>query len=77
MNVTHTLRPWQVFVTLLLGLAALARWQKIFLRQLRPCFFSAEQCIHADKKLRDALSERQIDKMVEDSFPASDPPSTY
>lgn len=30
-----------------------------------------------DKKLRNHLSERQIDKMVEDSFPASDPPSTY
>lgn len=30
-----------------------------------------------DRKLRMHLSERQIDKMVEDSFPASDPPSTY
>jgi len=30
-----------------------------------------------DKKLRNSLSEQQIDKMVEDTFPASDPPSTY
>lgn len=30
-----------------------------------------------DKKMRENLSERQIDKMVEASFPASDPPSTY
>jgi hypothetical protein len=32
---------------------------------------------YKDRKLREHLSERQIDKMVEDSFPASDPPSTY
>lgn len=30
-----------------------------------------------DKALRSRLSEKQIDKMVMDSFPASDPPSTY
>ena len=30
-----------------------------------------------DRKLRENLSEKKIDKMVEDSFPASDPPSTY
>lgn len=30
-----------------------------------------------DKSLREHLSETQIDKMVMDSFPASDPPSTY
>ena len=30
-----------------------------------------------DRELREHLSERQIDKMVEDSFPASDPPSIY
>lgn len=30
-----------------------------------------------DKKLRDNLSEKQVDHMIEDSFPASDPPSTY
>lgn len=30
-----------------------------------------------DKKIRDELKEREIDKMIRDSFPASDPPSTY
>lgn len=30
-----------------------------------------------DRELRSHLSETQIDKMVQDSFPASDPPSTY
>lgn len=29
------------------------------------------------QKIREQLSERQIDRMVEDSFPASDAPSTY
>jgi len=38
---------------------------------------SFRQCVYADKKLREHLSECQIDKMIEDSFPASDPPSTY
>lgn len=38
---------------------------------------SRKRCIRKDKKLREALSEKQIDKMVSDSFPASDPPSTY
>jgi hypothetical protein len=33
--------------------------------------------IHADRRVRDRLTEKQIDKMVADSFPASDPPSTY
>jgi hypothetical protein len=33
--------------------------------------------IRKDKKLRDHLSEKQIDKMIMDSFPASDPPCTY
>ncbi len=30
-----------------------------------------------DKELRKNLDEKQIDKMLQDSFPASDPPSTY
>lgn len=38
---------------------------------------SRTECVHADKEIRDHLNERQVDKMVEDSFPASDPPSTY
>jgi hypothetical protein len=38
---------------------------------------SRKQCIHAEKELRASLSEKQIDRMIEASFPASDPPSTY
>lgn len=34
-------------------------------------------CYRKEKELRGNLSERQIDTMVEDSFPASDPPSNY
>ncbi len=30
-----------------------------------------------DRELRAQLSEKKVDKMVADSFPASDPPSTY
>ena len=30
-----------------------------------------------DKQVRENLSEHQIDTMISDSFPASDPPSTY
>jgi hypothetical protein len=30
-----------------------------------------------DKKQRENMSEKQVDKMIKDSFPASDPPSTY
>lgn len=29
------------------------------------------------RKIRESLSEKEIDKMIKDSFPASDPPSTY
>jgi hypothetical protein len=36
-----------------------------------------KNCIHAEKELRENLDEKQIDKMIKDSFPASDPPSTY
>ena len=42
-----------------------------------PACISHQECICADKTMRTALSERQIDEMIEDSFPASDPPSTY
>jgi len=38
---------------------------------------SRKQCIRAEKKMREHLSEDQIDDMLDDSFPASDPPSTY
>lgn len=30
-----------------------------------------------EKAIRDNLNEDHIDHMVEDSFPASDPPATY
>ncbi len=30
-----------------------------------------------EKRLRDGLGEGQVDSMIDDSFPASDPPSTY
>ncbi|MCE3255775.1 MAG: hypothetical protein K0R25_1269 [Rickettsiaceae bacterium] len=33
--------------------------------------------IKEEKEVRENLTEKQIDKMVKDSFPASDPPSTY
>ncbi len=29
------------------------------------------------EKIHKNLSEKQVDKMIKDSFPASDPPSTY
>lgn len=38
---------------------------------------SHKACVQHDKKLREELDERQLDKMLKDSFPASDPPSTY
>jgi len=28
-------------------------------------------------KMHENMTEKQVDKMVKDSFPASDPPSTY
>lgn len=37
----------------------------------------APQRIKKDKKIREDLSEDQVDDMVDGSFPASDPPSTY
>lgn len=30
-----------------------------------------------EKQLRANLSDKQVDRMVEQTFPASDPPSTY
>ena len=36
-----------------------------------------EQVVKKEKELRENLTEKEIDNMVEDSFPASDPPSTY
>ncbi len=39
--------------------------------------YQYKRCLKGEKKLRDDLSEEQVDHMVEDSFPASDPPSSY
>ncbi|GEM_PF-6310652 len=36
-----------------------------------------QQSLLDENHLRESLSEDQIDCMIEDSFPASDPPSTY
>lgn len=36
-----------------------------------------ERDIKKEKALRDNLSEKQIDKLLQDSFPASDPAGTY
>ena len=33
--------------------------------------------MRTDKKVRNELDENQVDAMGENSFPASDPPSTY
>jgi hypothetical protein len=37
----------------------------------------ARTCLRADRKMRNDMDESQIDAMVEDTFPASDPPSSY
>lgn len=41
------------------------------------CTKTHRECLQEHKELRENLSEKQIDNMVDDSFPASDPPSTY
>ena len=33
--------------------------------------------MRGEKKIRDNLDDDQVDSMIGDSFPASDPPSTY
>ncbi len=38
---------------------------------------NVQQSHHQEKQMRNELEEQQVDHMVEDSFPASDPPSTY
>ncbi|MDE3060618.1 MAG: hypothetical protein KGJ06_06365 [Pseudomonadota bacterium] len=38
---------------------------------------SRREVVLQEKHLRNHLDERQIDKTVEDTFPASDPPSNY
>lgn len=44
---------------------------------LSKIFCRKKDNIEEEKKIRENLTEKQIDKMVKDSFPASDPPSTY
>ena len=38
---------------------------------------SHRHMMRTDKKVRNELDENQVDAMTENSFPASDPPSTY
>jgi hypothetical protein len=33
--------------------------------------------LQEDKRMRDNLDEDKVDEMVDDTFPASDPPATY
>jgi hypothetical protein len=35
------------------------------------------KAVQQSRKIREDLTEEQIDKSLKDSFPASDPPSTY
>ncbi len=39
--------------------------------------FCKKTSAQKDRQIRENMSEKKIDKMVKDSFPASDPPSTY
>ena len=36
-----------------------------------------EECIREEKEIRENLTEKQIDKILQDTFPASDPPAWY
>jgi hypothetical protein len=36
-----------------------------------------KDCVRKEKAIRDNMTERQIDKVLEDTFPASDPPAWY
>lgn len=46
-------------------------------RFLSKIFCRKKDNVEEEKKIREHLTEKQIDSMVKDSFPASDPPSTY
>ncbi len=50
---------------------------KSFFECLKNLFSCKKKTLQEDKKIREDLTEKKIDKMVKDSFPASDPPSTY
>lgn len=54
--------------------------QKFFKKagnSLARIFCRKKDHVEEEKQIRENLTEKQIDKMVKDSFPASDPPSTY
>lgn len=38
---------------------------------------SRAETARVEKKIRDTKTEREIDKTVEDTYPASDPAATY
>lgn len=38
---------------------------------------SHRRVMRTDRKVRNNLDDGQVDNMVEETFPASDPPSTY
>ncbi len=40
-------------------------------------FGETEKFAKEDKEHRDSMKEKHVDKIINDSFPASDPPSTY
>lgn len=41
--------------------------------------FKDAKCLNCrkDKKIRNNMTDYKLDNMIDDSFPASDPPSTY
>jgi hypothetical protein len=36
-----------------------------------------QECVRETREMREQLSEKQVDKTIADSFPASDPPAWY
>ncbi len=51
--------------------------KKFFAGEYVPADKSQKACIRESKRMRENLSEKQIDKTLKDSFPASDPPAWY
>lgn len=41
------------------------------------CRAKSSRLAGQEKAMRENMSQRKLDKMIDDSFPASDPPSTY
>ncbi len=54
------------------GVLALARWMDRAHKVV-----PLKKVVEEEKRVREELTEKEIDKMVDDTFPASDPPSTY